>query len=323
MVNFIVTTGVGIISDGGASGCDLSFVVAARSRDAGARWLDRVLPQLGGTQAEIVMVGPGVDVGWSDSQHVLAEYAAESALTPELWTRGILLSRGEVVVVTIADCLPSNTWVKAIAAGVEEASTAAAIGGVIELDASGGPADWALYFLRYSAYMPPVPQARVADIAADNAVYRRIALDRCSPLWRDGFWEPRIHAWLRQASLPILLDPRIVVWHRHSLAVGQFSRQRFQHGRTFGAGRVIGQPAANRVLRTVLAPAAFAALLGRVVARVLRKRRHRLRLLASLPILVWFIACWIAGETVGYVAGPPSRAGDEAAVEEPPARTAS
>lgn len=301
----------------------LSFVTVVRSRDLAVRWLERVTPQLRGLRAEIILVGPGVDPAWSTSQRVVLEPSSASALTPELWTRGILRSNGDVVVLTIADCLPADTWVAAITTGLEEAPDAAAMGGVIDLDPSGGPADWALHFLRYSAYMPPVRHMPVAEIAADNAVYRRAALDRYSPAWRDGFWEPRVHAGFRRGQLRIVLDPRIVVWHRHSLTAREFSRQRFEHGRTFGATRLIGQAPSVRWLRISLAPAAFAALLGRVVERVLRRRRYRWQLFASLPLLVWFTACWITGETVGYFTGLPSRAGAEAAVEERSTRTAS
>jgi hypothetical protein len=42
----------------------------------------------------------------------------------------------------------------------------------------------------------------------------------------------------------------------------------------------------------------------RTVARVLAKRRYRMQLLLSIPLLVLFIASWTAGEVVGYWTGP-------------------
>lgn len=293
--------------------CTLSIVAAVRRHDTGVRWLERVRPQIQGVHAEIVLVGPGVDPSWAIPGDVLVEAAEPSTLTPRLWSQGITASRGRAIALTVADCLPAANWVAAIMAGLERAPDAAAIGGVIDLDPASGPADWALYFLRYSGYMPRPGLAHVDEIAADNAVYLRSALDRCSHLWRDGFWEPPIHACLRRAGLDILLDSHIVVRHGHSLTALEFSRQRLIHGRMYGATRVAGAHAVNRAVRVVLAPAALALMLGRVTRRVFQARQHRLRFLASLPILVWFTACWIVGEAVGYAAGLSAHSGADLA----------
>jgi hypothetical protein len=193
-------------------------------------------------------------------------------------------------------------------AALAAAPRAAAIGGVLELGSGGDPADWALGFLRYSAYLPPGRPGPTAEVAADNAVYRRDALEQYPETWRDGFWETTVHAQFRQHGLAILLDPRMLVTHHRSLSPLAFSRQRFAHGRAFGAERFGRAPAAVRMLRAAAAPIAGAVLAGRVGARVFARRRHRLRLLASLPVIGWFVACWIAGETTGYFLGPPRAA---------------
>jgi hypothetical protein len=229
-------------------------------------------------------------------------------LTPHRWTRGIRQARGEAVALTIADCQPAADWAAAALQALDERPRAAAIGGVMELNPAGSPADWALFFLRYSAYLPPVRRGPIVEIAADNGVYRRAALERYPETWHPGFWEPTVHAAFRRAGMDIVLDPRLVVTHKHSLTVAAFSRQRFVHGRAFGAARFGASPVGQRALRVLAAPAAAGVLLARVTARVFAKRRHRLRLLASLPILGWFTVCWIAGETTGYLLGPPCTA---------------
>ncbi|MDP8924272.1 MAG: hypothetical protein M3O34_15535 [Chloroflexota bacterium] len=281
----------------------LSVVAAIHSRKAGRRWLERARPQVAAAGAQIVLVGPGADPRWARGSEVVVEVAERAALTPELWARGIVRSRGQAVALTISECLPAAGWVPAILTALGDAAEAAAVGGVLELDPRGTPADWALYFLRYSAYMPPMRRGPAREVAADNAVYRRAALDRYPESWRAGFWEPSVHAQFHRDGLAIVLDPRVVVMHRHSLSPAAFSRQRFVHGRAFGAARFGAAPPTVRALRTLAAPVAGVVLGGRVAARVLARKRHRLRLLASAPFLAWFIACWIVGEATGYLLG--------------------
>ncbi len=285
-------------------GPPLSVVLAARDAAIARRWLDNIqIPP--SSPIQIVVVGPGPDSDYADGDHVIGVEASASALTPHLWARGIARAAGEAVALTIADCRPADNWLAAILGALDAMPSVAALGGAIDLDPRGSPADWALYFLRYSAYMPPLAGGRVAEIAADNAVYRRSALDRFPESWRLGFWEPSVHARFRQDGLALALDPRIVVVHRHSLTVAQFSRQRFLHGWAFGSARFASGSIGRRALRALAAPAAAVVLTARVVRRVMAKRRHRLRLVASLPFLVWFVLCWIVGETVGSLIGQP------------------
>jgi hypothetical protein len=152
--------------------------------------------------------------------------------------------------------------------------------------------------------MPPVPSGPTHEVAADNAVYRRDVLDRYPGAWQTGFWETEVHARFRANGCAILLDPRIVVVHRHSLSPLTFSRQRFFHGRVFGAARFGAAPIITRAIRALAAPAAGATLTARIVGRVFARRRHRARLLASAPYLAWYVACWTAGETAGYLVRP-------------------
>ncbi len=296
---------------GGRTRPALTIVLAAHNADVARRWLEETQVPAMAPPVQVVLVGPGLDSRPTNSEHVAVVHVSATALTPHLWTRGIMHATGDAVALTIADCRPADDWVSAILEALNEMPSVAAIGGAIDLDPRGSPADWALYFLRYSAYMPPLQGGPVSEIAGDNAVYRRSALDRHPEAWRHGFWEPTVHASLRQGGMALALDPRIIIVHRHSLNVGEFSRQRFAHGRAFGAARFGSAPLVLRVLRALAAPAVAMVLMARVLRGVLAKRRHRLRLVAGLPFLTWFVLCWIAGETVGSFLGPPdSRSGE-------------
>ena len=98
-------------------------------------------------------------------------YADASALIPELWELGIGEGRGDVVVVTTAHCVPAKGWIAAIRES--HRSDEAGVGGAIENHDAAGLVDWAVYFCRYREFMLPFQRAVVAEIAADNASYKR------------------------------------------------------------------------------------------------------------------------------------------------------
>jgi glycosyltransferase involved in cell wall biosynthesis len=222
------------------------------------------------------------------------------ALVPELWAAGIAASRGPIVALTSAHCVPEPDWLHRVLQALSDGT--AAVGGAIEPDADAGAVQWAVYFCRYSRYMLPFPAEAVDDLAADNAAYRRDALDVCRAAWADGFWEPTVHAALRRSGGVLRLDPALVVRHRGAFPLGRFLGQRFRHGRAFGRARAL--PGPWRRLLALAGPAIPLVLLGRIVRRVAARRRHRAALVRALPALGLFLAAWAAGEVVGYLEGP-------------------
>jgi len=232
---------------------------------------------------------------------LVVHHRPPTELIPELWAEGIRRSRGEAVVITTAHCVPDGGWVSAMLAAL--ASPAAAAGGPIDNDPRGSAVDWAVFFARYAAFMPPVGEGFVAEVAGDNAVYRRAAIERCAALWRDGFWEAAVNAELRRAGERLWLAPAAVVRHRRSYDFAGFVRQRFVHGMRYGRDRGRGLGIAGRAARVLAAPLVPAVLAARIVRQVQKKRRHRLELARSLPLLIAFLLAWTCGEVIGYVRG--------------------
>jgi glycosyltransferase involved in cell wall biosynthesis len=228
--------------------------------------------------------------------------APSSALIPELWATGVRESRGDIIAITTAHCVPRHDWVRATIEAHD--GSAAAVGGAIEHDGSAGLADWAVYFCRYTSFMLPFSASFVAEIAGDNASYGRAHIDRYRHIWEDGFWEPRVHAELRRAGLRLLLTPRIVVSHRRSFDVPRFCRQRFLHGMRFGRDRAAELTPAWRLVYIALSPAIPLVFLARIARQVLTKARHRTKLMLALPLLLLFLAAWASGELLGYLRGP-------------------
>jgi glycosyltransferase involved in cell wall biosynthesis len=228
--------------------------------------------------------------------------APPSALIPELWATGIRQSSGDIVAITTAHCVPAKDWLSCIRKAHE--SPVSAVGGAIENDASAGVIDWAVYFCRYSHYMLPLRESFVAEIAGDNASYKRVYLDRYQHAWRQGFWEPTVHAELRRAGLQLLLAPSIVICHKRSFGLWGFMQQRFQHGKRFGQWRAANLTGGKRALYALLSPALPFVLLLRIGRQMLVKRRHLSQFVLSLPVLMLFLLSWTAGEGIGYLRGP-------------------
>lgn len=227
--------------------------------------------------------------------------APRAALIPHLWAIGIARAQGQVVATTTAHFRPAPGWIDAIRSAHAD-SPAAAIGGPIDPPQAGSSSDWAVYLLRYGAYLaePPVAHA-VGDLAGDNASYKRSALEAHPEAVRDGFWEHELHQALGAEGETLVFDPRLRVRQHACFDFSTFLGQRFRHGVHFGRtrlrrrARAVGPAAA---LLTVFLPAL---LLGRTAARVLGARRHVLPFLHALPALAAFACAWSVGEATGYL----------------------
>lgn len=225
----------------------------------------------------------------------------EGALMNELWSAGILQSRGDIVALTTAHCIPAPDWIAQVRAA--HAGVAAGVGGAIDGDAKSGLTDWAVCFCRYSRFLPPLSAEEVADIPADNAAYKRAPLFRHEAQWRDGFWEPQLHHALALEGQVLRLAPAMRVHHRHSYGFAGFLRQRFLHGRQYGGWRASTLSPAKRALMLAASPLIPLVLLQRTARRVLGKGGYRVRLIATLPLLAAFFTAWACGEALGYARG--------------------
>jgi len=285
----------------------MSIVVASNNARASIRECLAVLVEHGrGAEVDILVVDNSRDgsteIVKDDFPDVRMIVAPPAALIPELWGQGIRESRGKIVAITTAHFVPARDWVRAMLEAHEGA--VAAVGGAIESAESAGLVDWAVYFCRYSQYMLPFERAFVREIAGDNAAYKREHIDQCQQAWRNGFWELAVHAELRKAGLQLLLTPSVVVSHKRSFGLWGFVTQRFWHGMQFGRERASRLRWYLRALYIALSPAIPIVFLVRIARQVFGKRRHRAKLILSLPVLALFLLAWSCGELLGYLRGP-------------------
>jgi hypothetical protein len=263
---------------------ELSVVIAAQ--DAGPnlkRCVDALTPQLPPAELEILVVG-------SSGKNV-----------PQLWSEGIGVAHGKIVALTIENCTPASDWARRMIQA--QAGPWSAIGGAIEIEPGANLVDWAVYFCRYSAYMPPFEPRLAEDPPGDNCSYKSEALGRVRGLMGDGFWETLIHGDMRGRGEQLRLDPSVVVTYCGGLSAWRFFRRRYIHGRYFAGRRSGGMSRPRRWMRGAAFPAVALVLVHRIGRRVWKKRRHRAKFLAALPLICCFLLAWAAGESAGYFRG--------------------
>ncbi|MEE9215947.1 MAG: glycosyltransferase [Anaerolineales bacterium] len=286
---------------------DLSVVVAAE--DAGSslrKCLASLTAQLTTLTAEIIVAdgtaGEAARRLEQDFPSVRFLPLPTKIDVPRLWSAGIAVARGRIVAITIGHCVPAPNWAQQVLHA--HAADWPAIGGAIDLDPNAGLVDRAIYFCRYSRYMPPFAPEYLDDLPGDNCSYKRAALEGLQEHMTDGFLETFVHQAMRKRGDRLLCDPSILVYYNGSPSWVAFAKRRLVHGCYFAARRAREMDRFHRVLRVGASFAVPLVLFQRIASRVWKRRRHRVRFLVCLPLLVPFLVAWATGEFLGYLAGP-------------------
>lgn len=283
----------------------LSIVVATTdAADSLDACLSALLAAAANTSAEIVVVDAARERASrrpANRPAVRTITAPPGTLVPSLWLRGLHVSRGRFVAFTIAQCVVSPGWADQMIAGMTEGVGGA--GGALALAPRTYPCTWALYFLRYSNFLEErwTPGPIAGDIAGDNAIYRRSDLLGPGVCPASGFWEVDVHRRLRQRGLTLVAVAGAAATLVGAHAPRRIVRERFRHGRHFGAWRA--GSTARRVRIVAAAPLVPLVLVARFARRIWPVPHHRLRFMAALPWLVVFATAWALGEAAGALGG--------------------
>jgi hypothetical protein len=272
----------------------LSIVVAVKDGASNVQALLGALRGLGGNTEVILCCAGSADCRSDVSQFSLP---AET-LVPTLWSEGILRARGSRVALTTAHFVPAADWVERLQSA--DLDRWVGVGGAIDNDPAASARNWAIFFLRYSAFAPPLAAGETDEIAADNAVYDRAAILEHADLLRGGFWEPSFHRRFRNAGKKLALDPDLVVVHHGTVSARSFAQQRYLHGRAYGIERAERAGFRRSLLLLLTSPLVAPLLLARVIARSARRPSYRAKLLIAFPWLVRFTLAWATGEAGGY-----------------------
>lgn len=284
----------------------LSVVVAAQQAGPNLpRCLAELASQLAEVDSEILVVhASGADgTDWNirgcpDVRHLELPRGTD---VPRLWSAGIAAARGKIVALTIEQCIPEPGWAEQVLRAHECGWPA--VGGGIELDPDAGLLECAIYFSRYSRYIPPFPPEFRDDLAGDNCSYKRSALKSCDGAMREGFWESFLHEEIRARGGRLLADSSIVMRYCGPMGGGEFLRRRYSDGRYFAARRARQMPALSRAVRAAALPVIPFLLFGRIVGRVWQNGRYRGKLLGGAPMILLFLGAWALGECSGYLFG--------------------
>ncbi len=222
---------------------------------------------------------------------------------PQLRARGVRRARGRLVAITEDHCSFSEFWPAALAPSLADPKVGAAGGPVIN-GRRGGLVEWAIYFSRYAAAMPPASRGTAKSLTGCNACYRRELLQSLQDVYRDGFWEHEVHQELLARGMQLWLEPDASVAHGKRYGLVRYCALRFQHGRCFAARRFPILAFWALQARILLSPLAPLLLFARAGGAVFSKRKRRWEFLACSPLLLLLYAVWVVGELSGYLFGP-------------------
>lgn len=222
-------------------------------------------------------------------------------LTPVLWGAGASVARGRVVAFTSTQMLLARGWGGSLNHALRD--NIVGVAGAIGLAPDAGGATAALYFVRFSAFLPESHRTgatTLRDIPGDNAAYLRAAVLRHEDLLAEGFWEVEFHRRFERDGLRLSLVQGAEATMMAPVDFVAAARQRFAHAASFGDSRVgrHGESVGRVVLAAPIVPFLLVLRIGR---RVLPHARYRLPFFVSLPWLLGLSVAWAAGEAVGAV----------------------
>jgi len=227
--------------------------------------------------------------------------SCERRTIPELQAIAMKSAEGEIIAITEDHCVAEPHWCERILAAHQIHH--GAIGGAVENARVDSILDWAEFLCEYHAFTSPVSAGEVKGIPGNNCSYRREFLVYFTDLLEDGFWEAFLHQRLVENGVKFYCDPSIIVFHNMSFSFGKFLSQRYHYSRSYAAMRVRGTSLLRRVAYAGFCPLLPILVLGRVGARIWRRRRLRWKLQQTLPLLIIFSLAWAWGEFWGYLLG--------------------
>jgi glycosyltransferase involved in cell wall biosynthesis len=286
----------------------LSVVVASK---VGPPFIDDCLASLeaqaGALGADVIVVACGTEAHarrlrdrfpWVKVLH----HAPREGI-PTLRRVGVERASGDIIATIEEHCLAAPDWLHQ-ALRAHRQGDYAAVGGPVCDHAYARLRDWAVYFCEYNGDLPPARQGEVGHLNAANVAYRRRALLEQPHLLGDSFWAVPVDPALATRGVKFLSVPAMLVYHRGPFPFGYYLRQRFCFSRAYAGARALTLPAWRRLAYLVAAPLVPGLLLARMALRVWRKRCHVGQFVRSLPLLLSVLPVYVAGEWLGYVAGP-------------------
>ena len=267
--------------------------------------LDSLELQAGKCGAEVIVVACGT-----------AEYAAriadkypwvrvihraERGTVPDLRRHGVESSSGEIVAIIEEHCVAAADWLeqalKAFASG-----DFGVVGGPIAPNGYARLRDWVMYFCEYNNCLPPWQEGGAHGLGTASSAYSRALLLQYTEEMKAGFWESGLYPRLLADGVRFHAAAGMIVYKCGPYNYIYYLRQRYWISRAYAGTRGLGFFA--KAVYLVASPLLPLLLLARIAVRVLQKNCHLVKFVLSLPLLAPLMIVYVAGEIVGYLAGP-------------------
>ena len=220
---------------------------------------------------------------------------------------GYQAARGEVVAITEDHVYVAPDWVERVLDVHRRYPNAGAVGGTVLNNTDQNVVDWAAFFLTQGPFMPPLVNGVTQRISGPaNVSYKKRVLERLRGDEEQGVIDfLELPAALEGEEL--VADDSIRVRHNQSQGLVGTSRAEFDNGRTI-AGYRRRQMERGDWLRIALSPVLPTYRAVRQM-RIVRGKEMQpgmtsRRVAQTMPAHLWFQYCAMAGELLGYAAGP-------------------
>ena len=280
----------------------LCVVIASWSGEAAlTRCLESVTPQAGA--AEVVVAFRGI----SDFATLLGDRfpgvrflrGPADASVFLLRSLGVHEARGQLIAMLEDHSAVCAGWGEAILAAHAEGKLIC--GGPIENDTESSAYDWALYFVEYGIYMPPLPAGEAPILSGVNIAYDRDTLLSCRAVWESVFYETDVNAALARAGHKLHMLPKACVRSRLRMPFREAMQHLFSGGVHFGEFRKAKLSRLAQWLWLFASPAVPLVLLVRIVRlAAVRQPARVIEIIRGLPYLLLLLAAWSAGEAASY-----------------------
>ena len=280
----------------------LSIVIASWSgQEALTRCLESVMPQA--SAAEVIVAFRGI----SDFAASLGERfpgvrfvrGPADASVFLLRSLGVHEAHGRVIAMLEDHSAVCAGWAEAILAAHAEGKLIC--GGPIENDLESSAYDWALYFVEYGIYMPPMPTGEAPILSGVNIAYDRDTLLSCRAVWESVFYETDVNAALARAVHTLQMLPKACVRSRLRMPFREAMQHLYTGGVHFGEFRKAKLSRPAQWLWLFVSPALPFVLLFRIVRLAVARQPARVsKIIWGLPYLLLLLIGWSAGEAASY-----------------------
>jgi glycosyltransferase involved in cell wall biosynthesis len=267
--------------------------------------LDSVEVQAKNRGAEVIVVACGT-TEYADRiagkfPWVRVIHRPERETVPDLRRYGAEAASGDIVAIIEEHCVAAPDWLEQ-AVEAHKLGDFGVAGGPVVADAYTRLRDWVVYFCEYNNYLPPWQEGGPHELGSANIAYSRAVLLKYKDYLSGGYWEAGLHPRLYADGVKFHAAAKMVVYHKGPFDFGYYLGQRYWFSRAFSGARKL--PLSSRAVYLLASPLLPFLLLLRMATRVAKKHCHVDKFIQCLPLFVPVLTVYVAGEFMGYLAGP-------------------